>query len=78
MFTLMISHRNSIFGMGIADGVYAMREQGIDSGIFSSTLMQKALEMVKRGYDDVVQGEALAALALTIRRMSKIQFLKLG
>lgn len=74
----MVSLRNSIFGMGVADGVYAMREQGIDSGIFSGTLMQKALEMVKRGYDDVVQGEALGALALTNRRMSEIQFLKLG
>lgn len=54
---LGMSSRNSIFGMGVADGVYAMRDQGVDSGIFSSTLMERACEMVGRGHDDVFKGE---------------------
>ncbi|GMH33475.1 hypothetical protein BSKO_01309 [Bryopsis sp. KO-2023] len=46
--------QNGIFGMGVADGVFGMRAFGIDSGVFSSTLMDRAFHMVKRGYDDVV------------------------
>ena len=45
--------RNNIFGMGVADGVYAWKEAGIDSGAMSRALMETAMHMVKAGYEDV-------------------------
>ncbi len=42
--------------MGIADGVYQWREQGIDAGEFSRLLMHTALEAVEEGQPDVLKG----------------------
>lgn len=42
--------------MGVADGVYAWREKGIDSGRFAFFLMDQAYINIKMGYDDVFQG----------------------
>jgi len=47
-----------VFGMGVADGVYAWREKGIDPGIFSYYLMDQAYHSVRMGYDDVYRGGA--------------------
>jgi len=43
--------------MGIADGVYQWREQGIDAGEFSRLLMHTALEAVEEGQPDVLKGQ---------------------
>eukprot|EP00210_Caulerpa_lentillifera_P006953 g6648.t1 len=51
--------KNGVFGMGVADGVYAWREKGIDSGRFAFFLMDQAYINVKMGYDDVFQGTLL-------------------
>jgi protein phosphatase PTC7 len=42
--------------MGVADGVYAWKEQGIDSGAMSRTLMETARHMVQAGCEDVLKG----------------------
>lgn len=51
--------RQGILGMGVADGVYQWREQGIDAGEFSRLLMQTALEAVEEGQPDVLKGQAM-------------------
>lgn len=56
--TLIWSYRQGIIGMGVADGVYQWREQGIDAGDFSRLLMQTALEAVEEGQPDVLKGVA--------------------
>lgn len=48
--------RHGIVGMGVADGVYQWREQGIDAGEFSRLLMQTALQAVEEGQPDVLKG----------------------
>ena len=45
-----------MIGMGVADGVYQWREQGIDAGEFSRLLMQTALQAVEEGQPDVLKG----------------------
>jgi protein phosphatase PTC7 len=42
--------------MGVADGVYAWKEQGIDSGAMSRSLMETAQHMVQAGCQDVLKG----------------------
>lgn len=46
--------RYGIVGMGVADGVYAWKERGIDAGMFSRSLMARARSEVDSGADDVV------------------------
>ena len=55
------SGNNGMFGMGIADGVYSWREQGIDSGAFSRTLMETSQHMLDAGYSDVLKTMQIAA-----------------
>ena len=50
--------RPGIFGLGVADGVYMWKTKGIDSGLFSRTLMSSARENVKTGMNDVVKCES--------------------
>ena len=52
----LLSYRHGMIGMGIADGVYQWREQGIDAGEFSRLLMHTALEAVEEGQPDVLKG----------------------
>ena len=47
--------RPGIFGLGVADGVYMWKTKGIDSGVFSRTLMGSALKGLADGMDDVVK-----------------------
>ena len=54
--------RYGIVGMGVADGVYAWKERGIDAGLFSRTLMSTARQEVDSGTDDVVKCKALFVL----------------
>ena len=49
--------RHGLIGMGVADGVYQWREQGIDAGEFSRLLMQTALQAVEEGQPDVLKGQ---------------------
>jgi protein phosphatase PTC7 len=44
--------------MGVADGVYMWKEQGIDSGTMARTLMETCQHMVAAGCEDVFKGEA--------------------
>lgn len=53
--SLSILYRYGIVGMGVADGVYAWKERGIDAGLFSRTLMSRARKEVDAGLDDVVK-----------------------
>ncbi len=43
--------------MGVADGVYMWREQGIDSGLMSRSIMESCRQQVAAGEDDVVKSE---------------------
>jgi protein phosphatase PTC7 len=43
--------------MGVADGVYMWKEQGIDSGTMARTLMETCQHMVAAGCEDVFKGE---------------------
>ena len=54
--------RRGIVGMGVADGVYQWREQGIDAGEYSRLLMHTALEAVEEGQPDVLKGQNLASV----------------
>eukprot|EP01025_Chloroclados_australasicus_P050108 TRINITY_DN5728_c0_g1_i1.p1 TRINITY_DN5728_c0_g1~~TRINITY_DN5728_c0_g1_i1.p1 ORF type:complete len:542 (-),score=48.91 TRINITY_DN5728_c0_g1_i1:1643-3139(-) len=47
--------RNGIIGMGVADGVYAWKDQGIDSGLFSRKLMEYSSSLVRGGFEDVLK-----------------------
>jgi hypothetical protein len=59
LFTLLVL-RNGLFGMGVADGVYMWREQGIDSGLMSRALMESCRQQVQDGQDDVVASKSQA------------------
>ena len=48
--------RRGISGLGVADGVYMWKEQGIDSGRFSKALMASALDAMRQGAHDVLTG----------------------
>lgn len=50
------SGKNGVFGMGVADGVYAWKHMGIDSGAMSRHMMQTASNFVQSGCEDVVKG----------------------
>ncbi|PNW88593.1 hypothetical protein CHLRE_01g036200v5 [Chlamydomonas reinhardtii] len=47
--------KNHVFAMGVADGVFMWREQGIDSGDFSRALMRLSEASVLSGSADVVK-----------------------
>ena len=64
-------------GLGVADGVYGWKEQGIDSGLFSRTLMRYAREAIADGTTDplggvhlppLITGSAFAALHTTMHQ----------
>ena len=44
-------------GLGVADGGYQWREQGIDAGEFSRLLMHTALDTIEAGQPDVLKGD---------------------
>lgn len=46
---------SDMYGLGVADGIYMWRERGIDSGIFSRTLVETARHLVAAGYSDVLR-----------------------
>lgn len=46
--------RNAVLGLGVADGVYMWRSRGIDSGVFSRSLMLSAKNAVEYGQVDVL------------------------
>ena len=48
---------NGMVGLGVADGVYGWKEQGIDSGLFSRTLMRYARETIAAGETDPLIGK---------------------
>lgn len=57
--------KNSLVGLGVADGVYSWKEKGIDSGAMSRYIMETASHLVAGGLEDVVTGAWLCvALAL--------------
>ena len=48
--------RNGGLGVGVADGVYMWKQQGIDSGLFSRSLMRYAKQALKDGVSNPVKG----------------------
>lgn len=52
-------NRNAVLGLGVADGVYMWRSRGIDSGVFSRSLMLSAKNAVEYGQVDVLNGESV-------------------
>lgn len=51
----------NIVGMGVSDGVYMWRLQGIDAGLFSQQLMQSAAETINTGASDAPKVLQVAA-----------------
>ena len=49
--------RAGAYGLGVADGVYMWRDQGIDAGDLARTLMSSASDAVSGGMRDVLHGE---------------------
>ena len=49
------SNRNGIFAFGVADGVYAWRNKGIDAGQFSRNLIEYCRQAVELGTTDVLR-----------------------
>lgn len=45
--------RNGMLGLGVSDGVYMWRDQGIDAGVFSRSLMLSAKNAIEYGQTDV-------------------------
>lgn len=43
-------------GLGVADGVYMWKTQGIDAGLYSRTLMTAARSEVEGGNGDALAG----------------------
>ena len=43
-------------GLGVADGVYMWKTQGIDAGLYSRTLMTAARSAVEGGNGDALAG----------------------
>lgn len=83
----------NVFGMGVADGVYMWKEQGIDSGTMARTLMETCQHMVAAGCEDVfkvlsiaarhvesegVQGSCTACLLTINKESGKLQSATLG
>ncbi|PSC69732.1 putative phosphatase 2C 55 isoform A [Micractinium conductrix] len=60
------SNRNGITALGVADGVYSWREQGIDAGQFSRRLMEFARHSVDLGTTDVLRVLQFAAKRLRL------------
>ena len=56
--------RNAVLGLGVADGVYMWRSRGIDSGVFSRSLMLSAKNAVLYGQVDVLNGAHLVVCCL--------------
>jgi hypothetical protein len=52
--------RGGVVGLGIADGVYMWKTQGIDAGLFSRALMDTARREVEGGAADALAGAAAA------------------
>jgi len=48
--------RGGVVGLGIADGVYMWKTQGIDAGLFSRALMDTARREVEGGAADALAG----------------------
>lgn len=46
--------RNGMLGLGVSDGVYMWRSQGIDAGVFSRSLMLSAKNAIQYGQTDVL------------------------
>lgn len=57
--------------MGVADGVYMWREQGIDAGLFSRRLMEFARHSVDLGTTDVLRVLQVGARAGACRVPAK-------
>lgn len=55
------TRRNGIIAVGVADGVYAWREHGIDAGQFSQQLMEYCRQAVEIGTTDVLRVMQFAA-----------------
>ncbi|KAL6757479.1 hypothetical protein V8C86DRAFT_2623890 [Haematococcus lacustris] len=55
---------SKLFGMGVADGIYAWKEQGIDAGLMSRALMERCKALVEADNEDVFQvlGSAVQAV----------------
>ncbi|GFH14021.1 protein phosphatase, partial [Haematococcus lacustris] len=45
--------------MGVADGIYAWKEQGIDAGLMSRALMERCKALVEADNEDVFQVQAV-------------------
>ncbi|KAL4419639.1 hypothetical protein ABPG77_008580 [Micractinium sp. CCAP 211/92] len=60
------NNHNGITAMGVADGVYMWREQGIDAGLFSRRLMEFARHSVDLGTTDVLRVLQFAAKRLRL------------
>ena len=59
LFTLEdVICRQGGLGVGVADGVYMWKQQGIDSGLFSRSLMRYAEQAIKEGATNPVKGES--------------------
>lgn len=52
----ILACRNGGLGVGVADGVYMWKQQGIDSGMFSRSLMRYAKQAIKDGETNPVKG----------------------
>ena len=52
----ILACRNGGLGVGVADGVYMWKQQGIDSGLFSRSLMRYAKQAIKDGEANPVKG----------------------
>ena len=87
------TNRNGVFAAGIADGVYAWKDAGIDSGAFSRRLMEFCRQAVELGTTDVlralqfadrhlrreaIQGSATACLALVDTLAGRLAAANLG
>lgn len=53
-----VCDRDGTFGLGVADGVYMWKQKGIDSGLFSRSLMRYAREAIMAGERDPAKGRA--------------------
>ena len=53
---LVVALRNGVVGLGVADGVYMWKTQGIDAGLYSRTLMTAARSAVEGGNGDALAG----------------------
>eukprot|EP00198_Chlamydomonas_reinhardtii_P000304 XP_001689639.1 predicted protein [Chlamydomonas reinhardtii] len=70
--------KNHVFAMGVADGVFMWREQGIDSGDFSRALMRLSEASVLSGSADVVKGSSTACVVLVNQERGQLLAANLG